>query len=43
MHRVRVTLQGQVHELIEGLNEVQNKVLRLFGEHVCCLSQIAPG
>jgi transposase len=42
IHRVRVTLRGQVHDLIEGLNDVQIKILRLFGEHVCCLYQIAP-
>jgi hypothetical protein len=42
IHRVRVTRQGQVHDLIEGLNDVQIKILRLFGEQVCCLYQIAP-
>jgi transposase len=42
IHRVRVTLQGRVHDLIEGLNDVQINILRLFGEHVCCLYQIAP-
>jgi transposase len=39
--RVRVTTQGRVHDLIEGLNDVQIKVLRLFGEHVCGLYQIS--
>ena len=43
IHRVRVTIQGQVHDLIEGLNDVQINILRLFGEHVCCLYQISPG
>ena len=43
IHSVRVTVQGQVHELIEGLNDVQIKILRLFGERVCCLYQISPG
>jgi transposase len=43
IHRVRVTMQGQVHDLIEGLNDVQIKVLRLFGAQVCCLYQISPG
>jgi transposase len=42
IHRVRVTVQGQVHELIEGLNDVQIKILRLFGKEVCCLYQISP-
>jgi transposase len=43
LHSVRVTVQGQVHELIEGLNDVPIKILRLFGERVCCLYQISPG
>jgi hypothetical protein len=43
LHRVRVTGQGQVHDLIEGLNDVQMKVLRLFGKEVCRLYQISPG
>jgi transposase len=43
IHRVRVTVQGQVHDLIEGLNDVQIKILRLFGEQVCCLYQISSG
>ena len=43
IHRVRVTVQGQLHDLIEGLNEVQIKILRLFGEEVCRLYQISPG
>ena len=30
IHRVRVTVQGKVHDLIEGLNEVQITILRLF-------------
>jgi hypothetical protein len=43
IHRVRLTLQGQVHELIEGLNDVQIKILRLFGHEVCRLYQISTG
>jgi transposase len=43
IHRVRVMVQGQVHDLIEGLNDVQVKILRLFGEEVCRLYQISPG
>jgi transposase len=42
IHRVRVTVQGHVHDLIEGLNEVQITILRLFGEGVCRLYQISP-
>ena len=43
IHRVQVTVQGHVQELIEGLNDVQIKILRLFGEDVCRLYQISPG
>src|SRR5439155_15909122 len=43
IHRVRLTLQGQVHDLIEGLNDVQIKILRLFGNEVCRLDQISTG
>jgi transposase len=43
IHRVRVRVQGQVHDLIEGLNDVQIKILRLFGDEVCRLYQISPG
>jgi len=43
IHRVRVMVQGQVHDVIEGLNEVQIKILRLFGDQVCRLYQISPG
>jgi transposase len=42
IHRVRVTMQGQVQDLIEGLNDIQIKILRLFGEEVCRLYQISP-
>jgi len=43
MHRVRVTVQGHRQDLLEGLNEVQITLLRLFGEGVCRLYQISPG
>jgi len=43
MHRVRVRVQGQVHDVSEGLNEVQITILRLFGEEVCRLYPISPG
>jgi len=43
IHRVQVTVQGHVQELIAGLNEVQIKILRLFGEEVCRLYQISTG
>jgi hypothetical protein len=35
IHRIQVTVQGQVHDLIEGLNEVQINILRWFGDEVC--------
>jgi hypothetical protein len=34
---------GPGHELIEGLTDVNIKILRLFGARVCCLDHIAPG
>lgn len=43
LHRVRVTVTGQVHELIEGLNDVPIKILRMFGNEVCQLYQISTG
>jgi len=43
MHRVRVTRLGQVHDLIDGLNEVHINILRLCGGEVCRLYQISPG
>ena len=43
IHRVRVIVQDQVHDLMEGLNEVQIKILRLFGQHVCQIYQISSG
>jgi hypothetical protein len=36
-------MPDQAYDLIEGLNEVQLKVLRLCGEEVCQIYQIAPG
>jgi len=43
IHRVRVRVQGQIHDLIEGLNKVQIKILRLFGQDVCQIYQISLG
>jgi transposase len=43
IHRVRVTAHGQAHDRVEVLTDVQIKVLRQFGEPVCCLYQISPG
>ena len=43
MHRVRVIVQGQVHDVIAGLNDVPIKILRVFGDEVCRLYQISPG
>jgi transposase len=41
IHRVRMAVQGQVHDLVEGLNDIQIKILRLFGNEVCRLYQIS--
>lgn len=41
IHRVRMMVQGQAHDLIEGLNDLQIKTLRLFGNEVCHLYQIS--
>ena len=41
-HSVRLTMPGKVHDLIEGLNEVPMKSLRLLGEEVCRLYHISP-
>jgi hypothetical protein len=38
-----MTLHGQVYDLIEGLNDVQIKILRLFGNEVCRLYRISTG
>jgi transposase len=43
IHRVQLTVEGQVRDLIEGLNDVQIKILRLFGNEVCHLYQISTG
>jgi len=43
IERVRVTVAGQVQELITGLNEVKIKILRLFGEQVCHVYQLPSG
>jgi len=43
IHHVQVMVQAQVHDVIEGLNDVQIKILRLFGDEVCRLYQISPG
>jgi transposase len=43
IHRVRVMVQGQVYDLIEGLNDVQIHLLRVFGHKVCRLYQISAG
>src|SRR5262249_20138091 len=43
IHRVRVTVQEQVYDLIEGLNDMQIKILRLLGHEVCRLYRISTG
>ena len=42
IHRGRLTMPGKIHDLIEGLNEVHMKILRLFGEEVRRLYHISP-
>jgi hypothetical protein len=36
-------VHGQIHDLIEGLKEVQINILRLVGNEVCRLYQSSPG
>jgi tRNA nucleotidyltransferase/poly(A) polymerase len=36
-------VQGQIHDVIEGLNDVKSKVLRLFGDGVGRLYQLPSG
>ena len=43
MHRVRVTVPGKVHDLLEGLHEVPIKIWRVFGGEVCRLYHISSG
>ena len=43
IERVRVMVDGQVEDLITGLNEVKIKILRLFGEQVCHVYQLPSG
>jgi hypothetical protein len=43
IHRVRVTVQGHVHDRIESLTNLQINILRVFGNAVCHLYQISPG
>ncbi len=43
IERVRVKVEGQVQELITGLNEVKIKILRLFGVQVCHVYQLLSG
>jgi transposase len=43
IERVRVTVEGEVHDLITGLHAVKIKILRLFGEQVCHMYQLPSG
>src|SRR5438128_2319738 len=43
IERVRLMVEGQVRDLITGLNEVKIKILRLFGEQVCHVYQLPSG
>jgi hypothetical protein len=36
-------VQDQVRDFIEGLNEVQIKILRMFGQEVCQIYQVSSG
>lgn len=42
IHRVRVTVPGELHDLLEGLHEGTRQILRVVGDRVCHLYQIAP-
>jgi transposase len=43
IERVRLLVDGQVRDLITGLNEVKIKILRLFSEQVCHVYQLPAG
>src|SRR5215470_17883632 len=43
IERVRVTVEGEMHAMITGLNTVKIKILRLFGEQVCHMYQLPLG
>jgi transposase len=43
IERVRVTVAGEVHDLITGLHAVNIKTLRLFGAQVCHVDQLPLG
>ena len=43
IERVRLMVDGQVRDLITGLNEVKTKILRLFGEQVRLIYQLPAG
>ena len=43
IERVRLMVDGQVWDLITGLNEVKIKILRLFGAQVCHVYQLPSG
>ena len=41
--RVRVTVAGEIHDVITGLHAVNIKILRLFGAQVCHVYQLPSG
>ena len=43
LHRGQVTWHGQVHALIDGLNDGQINFRRLFGKKVCRLYHLSAG
>jgi transposase len=43
IERVRVTVEGEMHDVITGLHAVKITILRLFGEQVCHMYQLPLG
>ena len=41
INRITIQIAGEVKILIEGLSGLREKILRLFGQTVCCLYEIS--
>ena len=41
IHRVRLSIEGKIHTIIEGLTDLRKKILQLFGQTVCQIYQIS--